>query len=95
MQTLHLSLQYKGDVVPWTFLDTLSTMRLMASTRLDCSLLLGHSFLVGSLTNAVDSSGVSPKSLRVSGALAFLIELGCFGGGFDPSTGNSTSNFGC
>ena len=74
------------SLLDWTFLDTLSTLRLMALTCLDCSLPLGRSFLVGSLTNVVDSSGVSPKSSRVSGALALWIELGCLGGGFAPST---------
>jgi hypothetical protein len=83
------------SLLDWAFSDTISTMRLMALTRVDYSLPLGNSFLVGSLTNVVNSSGLSAKSSRESIALAFQIELGCLGGGFDPSTGNSASNLGC
>ena len=87
-------------VVSWvscneTLSETLSTMRLMASTRLDFSLPLGRSFLDGNYTNVLDSSLSLNASSSSSGTWPFRIEFRFFGGGFEPSVGDSTLYFGC
>ena len=72
---------------------TLLTMKLIASTHLECSQTAGSSLLLGCLTKLLESQ--SKTLTPATGRLLFLMDLGCLGGGFGPSLVNSTSNLKC